>query len=1343
MTGARTASVCSCSDCDSASCISARSKAGNGCSCRNCRHSNTCLFFDNRSLSQKRNKIDAYSQKNLETNRAMDKRKLPLQNICPKTASCCKKLVEELEIAYKTESFHKNCKEECKLSSHVPLKITCDNLHEISKFDSQPIVNIGGHVDNIIKADSGEQALDLCVKDNVALFTMIFGDSKCPSPCVFDDKEPFKLISESKSKTTPMCDTINETKVSDKMYHTVNDQSVSASKSDTTKMTDQIRIKLDAYDANKVYRVRSKFGTSKFVRGNTEVTKEQVQKEIVYESESDTNMDNIDSRYTEQDDNNHVQPPIKSVRSTAVSFSRSATNKTSAAQLSAQIMNVPFMEYQNSFDSANNVTKSTKISKYDILQRIKDVYKACTCKVCECIASVGLLPTTGKEDCGCKPCDCDECRKYRSPYHRPDGRRFLNKDLIECCLDTTNRFLPKSDVTRMTSELCGCKPCECSICRKFNISQALTCDCKPCECIECLKTRTKKTRTLIVAPVSQDSQHHQYCQCSPCRCAECGFNYGYLAPNLTQDTGTSAYYRHTNCNCESCINEACAQIGDSCHCERRNKLMRKPVRSDKNDYDIHNVIVSKSNNIGKNCKNTTCNNHTVTMFASFSSAKEDPNCYGFYTNHEKENDNVNYFKNLNISNKINYDYGKGNNCDTNVDWNKNKYNLLRSNKPCCKNFCINNTKLDLDSCGYEESKSCSPYKENTLNKIKTSKDTHVKQEPLYSSKVNKNTPSSIFAAKPWYLCKKSSTIECCEQNYKVFCMIPQQLDTSMLHGQEKLTVLNTNKFKRTGYNVSTTCTDSTNCKETDSDTSGSYTSARSSLHPETFSSRKYSSFSQQMKRLPDKSSDDYNSSGNDESDCLIKFPRNAVQTCMNDVLNLGTHINMKNINNSLEEEYFAQKVPEKLHKLDSNSRAIKPGQIYNATHYLKVPSVLSCNQCKCSSLGGLCTELCLSGKPSQYLRKCEKTQTLQKPKDYDVSTVRLDNRVAGFDTLTEESVPRPCRFTLADEPNEKEEVFTNKLQNCCNLELATSAKPNNVLYNNLSNKNEILFTPLNYDGVENTIQEAREFSLKLLTLLHKYEKANREFESVSEKLRMSQNEVVHSNVCACRFEEPEKDQMVLNKEGQSIASIDHHVLHDDAPTKIDKEFKDVSRTNFINPNYTANIQNDDEPIDVIVSKGDSIMNCDTEIGTESRELLLPSSYNATTKCDLDTNSKVELIIPHSYKAYKKLIKKAAAKTKRSNTKNNLVNLTSSGLELKASNTTSRTKSMKEKVTLNQNERDNDVFSKKLSLKILYQGSGEENHVESSEIKFADMPDDKNIRLKKGNTNFKENLETQV
>lgn len=1331
MKRALSSSNCSCPDCESMSCFTARRKAENACRCQNCKNSETCLYLANDLRNVKASKTDEFSQIHTESNYKTDKIRLLLHSTHTKIHTCCGKApVGKLDKVEKTDYYQNNDKQELKLlgreGTDTLHKIQYKELYELSHLDTQSVFDFEDnvHMGAIHKADRKEQTSDICIKDNISLFAM--EGTQWPNPRIHKTNapvDPVKVILQGSKEV--ISERLKKSNLPDIMHNVVNNQNISTSNSDTTKITDQIRSKLDAYDANKTNKVKSKFGTSNFVTGNAEVSKEQVQKEIVYESESDINMEIKDSTCIQQDSSYQFQPLLSAVRSAALNLSRSLTNKTSAARLSAQIMDVPFMAFHKSlsFDYSADNDKEQKIMKHDLFEKIKDIYKMCTCKVCECITSVGLSSSIAKENCNCKPCRCDECQRYRSPK----SSKMLVDNFHNSCKLNTNKGFSDRNSCKARSELCDCKPCECMDCLTYNYLRGVSCDCKPCGCIECKSIRIKNNRTLIVAPVGEDSQHRQYCQCSPCACAECGFSYGHLSPNLTQDTGTSAYYRHTNCHCDSCVNEACTQNGDMCICERRNKLMRKPVRSDKNDYDIHNVIVSNTNNIVKCRKSTARNNHTVAMLASYCSASKPDADYNCNTNRKKEYDNA---ENLHVSNVISDCYDKKHHRGMNVNWNMNKTSNCLSVSNKHSNRDVNNTHVALDCCDYRGRESYNPSTETFLSKVNTSKDARVSAQESsgnsdldYFSRrllMNKNNSSTLFASKPWYLCKKSSTIDNSDQNCKVFCMIPQQLNASILLAKDKYTPIkidNSNVLTNTSCSVSKTSTECTKCKETDSNTSGSYTSAKSStLQPELLSSVKNSKYLEKVKRLVNKSSDSGNSSSHDHYNYLFKFPRSTIGTFFNDVLKVGTNIDKTSAKSgSSVEKYSSLKIKKKEQMKYSNSsrKDIKPGRTDNAVDCDKKTSDRLKSQWKrCNCTACVCCELSTTKN-----KKTEESQTLATGKDKGISTVYCANCAPCLGTSTEDIINKSFILSLVDSQNQKNVFSTNN----CNFPFTTSENTKNAVLNQLYDKSNVLYKPNIDNTVENTIQGAKQFSMELLELLHKYEKANREFESITGKLKKAQDSIINKNNDSSsvsyvqRFEEPEKDQVVLNGKEHSNTPVNNNI---ETPIKMNKVY-----TTY----YAPNIHKRKQPNEVFDSNGELLNHQDDKANCSVRpkKCLLGDYFGGMLDSHIKSNVRFGNT-GNTYKAYKKLITKAFRTTRRCNIRkkvscSSVLNMYSK-LESKMNNTESQTK------TLSQ----------------LKAGDGNECRLfRNIEVQLNEMPKEEIDKHKKGNMNFKADSESKV
>ncbi|XP_026319028.1 uncharacterized protein LOC113229590 [Hyposmocoma kahamanoa] len=525
---------------------------------------------------------------------------------------------------------------------------------------------------------------------------------------------------------------------------------------------------------------------------------------------------------------------------------------------------------------------------------------------------------------------------------------------------------------------------------------------------------------------------------------------------------------------------------------------------------------------------------------------------------------------------------------------------------------------------------------------------------------------------------------------------------------------NINVLTKTGYNVSKIRTECIKCKKIDSDTSVSYTSAMSSfLQPELLSSAKNIELLAQVKRQVNKSSDSGNSSDHDNSDYLIQFPKCVVETCIKDVLNLGTKINVPKRSSSVE-KYSTPKMKLKIQNEESSRKGIQPGQIYKCFNCEKCSSKsnLKSERYTCNCAACLSCELCIN--KDSYLKKTEETQTLAKAIDKDISTVHCANHIACLDISTEDISSRPFKLSLVDVQNQNSIFSTNN----CNFPVTTADKTKNVLFNQLYDNNNVLFTPVIDHSIENTIQGARQFSMKLLELLHKYQKANREFESITEKLKMAQDATISGNnyfnldSYTQRFEEPEKDEVLFNENEHSNASF---IDNRDTPIKVYPTC------------YAANIQkykrssklfdNNEELLIPHDNKGNCPMS--------TKEFLLNDYFRANTP-NLDIISKVKLTNTFStYRAYRKLIKKAFRTTRRSNIRKKVPRSSAykinNAFESKMISTKSQT----------------EAFSGlKCGVDIEYRS------FRNIEVQFDEMSKEENVTCKKGNMDFKEDFESQ-
>ncbi|XP_045449739.1 uncharacterized protein LOC123658354 isoform X2 [Melitaea cinxia] len=312
--------------------------------------------------------------------------------------------------------------------------------------------------------------------------------------------------------------------------------------------------------------------------------------------------------------------------------------KNSTAELTAQIMNMPYQDFKDSLSIENSRKKSSSIEiksypsiekfrknsfsppkssfefrdimKPDFLTRLKEIYNACSCKVCECITGTSLL--ISNNECNCKPCDCDECtnniKNQRNDIKQipNDGCPCVSCDRKDC-----------RGVVKKTDEIsCSCVPCDCVKCAEdFSTS----CDCEPCQCIECkaLGESLFKNRTVIVAPAHENIQHN-VCQCEPCDCVNCTHNYSSMASSLRHQVSTEIILNR-HCRCDGCSNDTCQLNSEDCRCEMQSKVMKKPIERASRDYDIHSTLISCQNRKRKfNNKDTIvtfalCNNNCNTI----------------------------------------------------------------------------------------------------------------------------------------------------------------------------------------------------------------------------------------------------------------------------------------------------------------------------------------------------------------------------------------------------------------------------------------------------------------------------------------------------------------------------------------------------------------------------------------------------------------------------------------------------------------------------------------------------------------------------------------------------------
>ncbi|KAH9632572.1 hypothetical protein HF086_012379 [Spodoptera exigua] len=276
--------------------------------------------------------------------------------------------------------------------------------------------------------------------------------------------------------------------------------------------------------------------------------------------------------------------------------SEKAAKLLRTAMLGTKVMDLPYKEFDDSLvPKQSEMDKKSKLSKYDILKRIKEAYKACSCKVCECIA--GKVKT---ETCQCKPCECNECLSYMNKTEKiKTSKNDMNVD---------NKYRGTSN-----QQMCDCKPCDCADCTR---TMKKLCDSEPCHCVECKTKSIHKRQTLVVAPVGREENVQRLaCTCSPCDCIECGLIHS-MASNAMHEmsTGTS---RHAQCRCEICLNEVCNQRDiNACSCQKRKKVISKPVDQGTHDFDIRTATTNHTKPLYSRRENKSSNHDTIAMYAA-------------------------------------------------------------------------------------------------------------------------------------------------------------------------------------------------------------------------------------------------------------------------------------------------------------------------------------------------------------------------------------------------------------------------------------------------------------------------------------------------------------------------------------------------------------------------------------------------------------------------------------------------------------------------------------------------------------------------------------------------------
>nr|XP_049703504.1 uncharacterized protein LOC110382220 isoform X4 [Helicoverpa armigera] len=753
---------------------------------------------------------------------------------------------------------------------------------------------------------------------------------------------------------------------------------------------------------------------------------------------------------------------------------------TGKAMLSAEVMDVPYTEFNASVACAKSesTNKLKKLTKYDIFKRIKEAYKACSCKVCECIAGKPVKP----DICKCKPCECTDCLSF---LERNDFNTSSSGS-SKCTCDGCNKSLCPVAMNKL--EICDCSPCNCVDCaRGFTKS----CDCEPCQCVVCKARTIPQRQTLVVAPVGREQNVQRIaCTCSPCDCIECGQVHRLTSSVMHEmSTGTN---RHALCRCEICLDDACDQSGvDSCKCPKRNKVMNKPVEKDTHDFDIRvATIVQKPMAQQNNRKGKS--HDTIAMFAAV------PNTYP---------------------------------------------DLQSSIQECtCEEGC------ECISCVYKEHAINSIKSSQLFTSIETGAKSSISENRTFSSyhcqlcKTQMDDRSSLNV--PVHMSATSKCMsECCD------CIDCGKNESRS--PQRSLTI----PYNRMGHEQSTSKNNAKASHEINlqnNEISDSVLSGYSSIETSSKISchKGYGMITQNSRNKNKSWESSCNSSGHDYPEYLIQFPKSTVEHCLKDVMESDMDKNVKlgqfNTNSNATEEQT------ELNSFDTS--------LAKENYFLECGITDSHNSEYICRTKNNCDVSCLPDSPQYSLHTNAKGSNTLDSNQHLV--LQVNNRQCSHKPETNE-----CHESNVKQTKDIDELqascYVLDRRSSCNNNDESIYVGNRTIFNPMPNDNEFhasdkvfdhniadhnttnVLLPIHneqyctrkyleqlpqsclvsaanglsfedYERIRKTLKEAKEFTRELIKLLKMYEKANNDFDSVSEKLKISHASLLSGDINAIR-----------------------------------------------------------------------------------------------------------------------------------------------------------------------------------------------------------------------------------
>lgn len=201
------------------------------------------------------------------------------------------------------------------------------------------------------------------------------------------------------------------------------------------------------------------------------------------------------------------------------------------------------------------------------------------------------------QNCNCKVC---ECIVTLNETITPKSSEISCCKACEGLKDTgfSDRKYRKNQSMVMLSavtdskDFCSCEPCDCVMCKPQNEQ---LCNCTPCECIQCLGLSYKKEAT---------KEEIKACECITCQCEDCIKENSYPESVSTHEISTGPDAVKQQCDCALCSyhfwrNQVTHLENESCECDGQNKFMRKPNSRCYHDYDIRPISIDTCNNKAK------------------------------------------------------------------------------------------------------------------------------------------------------------------------------------------------------------------------------------------------------------------------------------------------------------------------------------------------------------------------------------------------------------------------------------------------------------------------------------------------------------------------------------------------------------------------------------------------------------------------------------------------------------------------------------------------------------------------------------------------------------------------